>query len=227
MSRPPSSPSRIAPLVALAFLVLLAGCATMSVSSAVGADGTIETYQLQINTSTTVYGFLSEGVKEDGYDSLRESFLSEVDEERYESVDYDEEFDGDEVSITITFEGFEPGPDDPMNVTVTDDRIVYEDRVFVNQSANTSGEMNSAFTSGLTVHYYLEMPGEIVDSNANEVDGNTAEWHETGPDAFTHNRIYAESERPTSIPGVGQPGLGIGAALLALFVGLVVLGRQT
>lgn len=148
---------------------------------------------------------------------MRASFLDGFDESRAESVEYDESFDGDRVTMTITLTGYDPGEDTDISINESDGTLVYEDRSFVNESAQLSmegqGNVTSAVTAGLSVDYYLTMPGEIVDSNADEVDGNRAEWHETGADAFVDNRIYAESETPT-VPG--QPGFGVGAAIAAL-----------
>jgi hypothetical protein len=74
------------------------------------------------------------------------------------------------------------------------------------------------------VDYYLEMPGEITDSNADEVDGNTAEWHATGPDAYTNTRIYAESDKPTML---SAPGFGAIPAVLALLLGAFYFRRRS
>jgi hypothetical protein len=49
--------------------------------------------------------------------------------------------------------------------------------------------------SALTVHYYLEMPGKIVESNADTIADTRAEWHLSGLDAFS-TTIYARSEVP-------------------------------
>ncbi len=225
LPRPPS-PRRTARVGVLVALVLLAGCAQLSVHSTVGGDGTIEEYRVQINTSRTVYGFIEQSATEDGYDSVRASFLDGIDESRAESVEYDESFDGDRVTVTITLLEYDPDDGSGISVTETDGTIVYEDRSFVNESAQQSmvdeGNLSGAVTAGLAVDYYLTMPGEIVDSNADEVDGNTAEWHATGPDAFVDNRIYAESEPPTA---PGQPGFGVGVALAAVAGGALLRRR--
>lgn len=201
--------------IAVILALALAGCAQISIHSTVAADGTIEEYRMQINTSRTVYGFLEQSAEDEGYDSLRESFLANIDESRADQVDYDEEFSGDSVSITITMKNFDPPPDSSISITEQDGMLIYEDTIFVNESAQEGeeSELAQSITAGLSVDYYLAMPGEIVDSNANEVDGDTAEWHEFGKDAFIDNRIYAKSEVST---GIGVPGFGIGVALIAL-----------
>ncbi|MGM0591151.1 MAG: hypothetical protein ACQETI_05880 [Halobacteriota archaeon] len=208
--------------VAVVALVLLAGCASLTVESEVDADGGIERYQLQINTSQTVYGFLNEGAKENGYDGLREQFEGEFNESRAESVEYDEDFQGDDVTITLTVEGYEPGPDSNISVETTDSSVVYEDTTFVNESGQGA---ETGLLSGLSVHYYVTMPGEITDSNADDVDGRTAEWHETGSDAMTDNPIRVESKRPSALETPGFTPI-VALAALALFVGTLLARRR-
>lgn len=196
----------------------------MSVDSTVAADGTIDTYSIELNTSTMVYGMLSESAKDDGYDSLKESFLSDVNRSSYESVTYDEEINGDRATVTFTLKGFDPSASDSIDVTETDGKLVYEDTTFHNASAEVTDDQES-YTSGLTLTYSLTMPGEITDSNADEVDGNTAEWTETGADAMTGTRVYAESEKPSGVLG-SVPGFGTAAALLALVIALGGFARR-
>lgn len=73
--------------------------------------------------------------------------------------------------------------------------------------------------SGFALHYYLEMPGKIVETNANTIEDNKAEWHLTGADAF-NTRIYAKSE----IPAI--PGFEIFFGLFALIAGVVVINAK-
>lgn len=204
-------------------LLLLAGCAQIAVHSTVAADATIEEYRMEITTSRTVYGLIEQSAQEEGFDSVEESLLRDLDldEVGAESVEYDEEFDGDEVTMIVTMTGVDPAEFDNVSVTEEDGRLVYEDRTFAAASqmedVPDESDVSDTVAAGLAVDYYLTMPGEIVDSNADEVDGNTAEWHATGTDAFTDTRIYAESELPTTAP---VPGFGHGVAVLA--IGLLV-----
>ncbi len=200
-------------------LVLLGGCAQIAVHSTVTADATIEEYRIQINTSRTVYGLIEQSAEEEGYESVRDAVMSDLDLDDVgaESVDYDEDIDGDEVTMTFTFTNVDPTEFDNVSVTETEEAFVYEDRTFVQEGLGMQdqpeGNLSDAFGATLALDYYLTMPGEITDSNADEVDGNTAEWHETGTDAFTDTRIYAESEKPTIVP---VPGFGATVAVLAI-----------
>lgn len=206
-------------------LVVLAGCAQVSIHSTVNADGTIEEYRMEINTSRTVYGYIEQSAEDQGYDSVRESFLADIDETQAEEIEYDEEFRGDEVTITVIMTGLDPSENDDISITRGDDTITYEDTTFVNETAQDTEESNitQAISSGFAVDYYLTMPGDITNSNADEVDDNKAEWHETGSDAFTDTRIYAESKVPS---GPALPGFGFVTALMALIMMVVFLSRR-
>ena len=86
---------------------------------------------------------------------------------------------------------------------------------------NEADDLGDALLSGVSLHYYLEMPGKIVDTNANTVNGNKAEWHLTGTDVFT-TEIYAKSE----VPALALPGFSALAALAGLACALVCLYRK-
>lgn len=184
--------------VLLVAVVLLSGCATVSVDTKVNKDGTIERYRVVINTSSLVYGILAKAAKESGYSSLREAFLSNVSEEMRGRVTYDEIWSGDQVSIVIEAKDFVPKSGSELKVWREDSFLIYEDTSFVSEKESNDA-LSGAILGSFSLHYYLEMPGKIVDSNANVVKDNRAEWHLTGADAF-NTRIYAKSEVP-SIPG--------------------------
>ncbi|KAB1196033.1 MULTISPECIES: hypothetical protein [Haloferax] len=215
----------LAGLAGLALLLVLAGCAQVTVHSEVTADGEVSELTYQINMSRTAYGYLEESAEEDGYDNVTESMLAEFDESERQDVEVSEAYRGDRVTLTMTRRNFVPDGDSGIEITSEDGKIVYEDTTFVNETAAAEEETDfeKSLSSGLAVDYYLTMPGKITDSNADSVDGNTAEWHESGSDAFDDNRIYAVSDKPTfgSVPGFGVVG-----AVGALLVLTVFLARR-
>lgn len=203
--------------LSVVLLLLLAGCAQVSVNSTVTADQMIEEYRMDVETSRTVYEFLKNSAEEEGYDSIGDSLLSDIDRSRVGEVTYDEEFDDDSVTMTITMKDFSPSASGNISVTEEDGLIVYEDLTFVEE--DTQSDMEYNITSDLAVDYTLTMPGKIVESNADSVDGNTAEWHATGSDAFSDTRIYAKSEISSGLFG-DLVGLVLGVGLF----GAVVVG---
>lgn len=217
---------KTAAFAGLALLLLLAGCAQVTVHSTVNADGSIAEQTYQINMTRTAYGYLEESAEQDGYDSVEASIMSDLNESEREQIEYTEEYNGDTVTMTLTRTDFVPTGDDRISVTTEDGELVYEDLSFVDEAAAAEAEtdFSQSITSGMSVDYYLTMPGEITDSNADVVDGNTAEWHESGSEAFNDNRIYARSEKPTfsAVPGFGA----VGAVVALLAVALVAIRKR-
>jgi PGF-CTERM protein len=215
----------IATILAALALVSLAGCASVSVHSTVDSNGTISEYRMNVTTSRTAYGLIEQSAEEEGYENVSAYLLSDVDDVRAASVRYDESFDGDSVTMSIAMEDVEPNGSGPLSVTRENGTIRYVDETFYNESyvpADDDSEWGQAISGSLSVDYYLTMPAEITDSNADSVDGRTAEWHESGPEAFESNRIVAESE----VPGpLSTPGFGLLGAVLALLAGAFLLRR--
>jgi hypothetical protein len=78
--------------------------------------------------------------------------------------------------------------------------------------------MMGAMLSGVSVDYYLEMPGKIVNTSATVVNNNKAEWHFGGADLM-NTSIYAESQPPSLLPGFTSFVAVAGCALVVLFIG--------
>lgn len=211
---------KTATLLALGALMLLSGCASMTVHSTVQSDGTIEEYRIEINTTRQAYGYIEQAAENQGYNNVREYILSDVNESRMEDITYDEEFSSDQVHITFAMENFNPGKGSSISITKEDGNLIYHDTTFLNESYQPSSESNP-FTAGISVDYYLTMPGEIVDTNADSVDGDTAEWHESGEEAYQNLDIRATSETGT-IVGVSGFGVGVAAVALLLTAGFLI-----
>lgn len=73
-----------------------------------------------------VYSILSEQAKEEGYASLRESFMSNVSEEMKGKVTYDEKWSGDTVSLIIESKE-QPIEGSNLSIYREGDYLVYED----------------------------------------------------------------------------------------------------
>lgn len=233
----------------VAFTVLSCGCFTVEVHSKVNADATVSSYSFNLTTNQFVYSALKESANEQGYSTLRESFLAQSEPG---TIEYSEVWDGD--TVTIRMDSLRPIQSlDPGNWTIqkVDGYMVYRDARFTSDESiddsgelgdgsdgfsdgsdelgdgsdwlgNDSDELSDAMFSGVGLHYYLEMPGKIVDTNANTVNGNRAEWHLTGTDVFT-TEIYAKSE----VPALALPGFGVLAALAGLGCALIWLCRKS
>ncbi|MFO7966348.1 MAG: hypothetical protein R6U44_01955 [Archaeoglobaceae archaeon] len=203
----------------IAVAIVFSGCMTVSVHSKVSKDGDVDNYRMVINTSSMVYSTLSEQAKEEGYASLRESFTSNVSEEMKGNVTYDEKWSGDSVSIIIESHGDQPIEDGNLIIYREEDYLVYEDNFEGGEGQEEPDEYTKQMLSGFALHYYLEMPGKIVETNANTIEDNKAEWHLTGADAF-NARIYAKSE----IPAI--PGFEMFIGLFALIASTLVISAK-
>jgi PGF-CTERM protein len=204
----------------IVFLVISCGCFTLEVHSKVNADATVSSYSIDLKTSQFVYNALKNSAKEQGYATVRESFQAQSEPG---VLTYNEVWDGD--TVTISMASTRPIQSlDPENWQIRKEGgyMIYDDKRFSSDEAiDDSNEFTEAMLGSVGLHYYLEMPGKIVETNANAVDGNRAEWHLTGSEMFTTN-IYAKSE----VPALGIPGFGPLAALAGLCCAVLVAFRK-
>ncbi|MDB2283674.1 hypothetical protein PM038_00090 [Halorubrum ezzemoulense] len=217
---------RLLAVAGLVLLVGLSGCATIEVTAEVGDANTIDRYEANISTSTTVYGLLNSQAQEEGYEDLGDQLRGgrDIDSDRFE---YSEEIDGDGVNINIEVTDLPVENSTSISIEEQDGQLVYTDETFLNESAQGStaeSEYNSELLSGLTLEYTLVMPGEISNATTDDVEGNTATWTNTGENAWSDTRIRAQSEAgsPLSTPGFGVPA----AALALLAAALIGLKRE-
>jgi len=99
---------------------------------------------------------------------------------------------------------------------------VYHDNItFLSPSYQMEDDLfglTDAVDSAITIHYYLEMPNDIIDSNANAVSENKAEWHMLK--ASQMREVYAKCETPR-LPGIRTFG-----TLCVLFISFFILRKQ-
>ena len=213
-------------ILCVGLLVGLAGCATISVTSDVNSDGTIERYEMNISTSTTVYGFLNQAAVEEGYDSFEDQ-IKDGENISSENFEYEETIDGNDATIRIAVSDINASGVNSITVREEDGQLVYKDETFVeelNESTETT-ETSEDIMSGLVLEYRVNMPGEITSSNADEVDGSTATWTRTGSEAFSNTSIQATSEAGSAL---STPGFGVSVALVAILslIAAAVLRRE-
>jgi hypothetical protein len=205
-------------LIGLCIVALcVAGCVTADIYTTVDTDGTISHYQLEVTTTKEHYALLEESARQDGYADVKEMI-----EKRglrlgtdAAPVAYTERWAGDEVTMRFTVQG-SLSADRLADVQIAreGDYLVY--RQVIGDGASSAGvEGEDPFASGMetafVINYYLEMPGAIVDSNADTVEGATAEWHLSGADLLG-TELYARSE----VPSPRAPGFSCWIACAAL-----------
>lgn len=173
---------------ALILVVLASGCVSFTYDVKVDKSGEFDKFDTTLNTSTTVYSMINEQMMEDEGKSLRQYVIDN-------GGKFSEVRNGDDIEVKIS-----GVPDDNVNVTKVDGYMVY-----------------NADIDSYETHYYLEMPGEIVESNADVVNGNKAEWHMY--EGSTRD-IYAKSEIPVI------PGLGFFSTTIVLLIALLGVRKR-
>ncbi|GCF14636.1 PGF-CTERM sorting domain-containing protein [Haloarcula mannanilytica] len=205
------------PAIGLAVLVVLSGCVTATVDSTVAADGTVSEYDLTLEMSPSVYDGFQSQAQQEGYDSIEGYLLADVNTSRMENHTYDQNLEGENVTLSLTFTNWTPGPESDVSTNVSDGNVTYEDRTFL----TADEESDVAFGDGVAVEYRLTMPADITSSNADLVRNDTAVW-EYASDEPVDEPIRATSPAPSSAFG---PGMGIPVAVVAL-LGAALLARR-
>lgn len=204
----------------ISLIALVGGCLSISMYTKVNKDGNISDMKIEINTTSTVYGLLQTSAQQQGYSTVKEYMLSNVSKEYGASsgntFDYNEEWSGENVKMTLTAKGsLDLGADSPLKIHREGNYMIFEYVAtpsptpapmptvspygsFFNESSMSN--LTDTMLNGITFNFYLEMPGKIVDSNANVYKDNKAEWHLTGK-TMSGMRMYAKSEVPASAPG--------------------------
>ncbi|MFA0823416.1 MAG: hypothetical protein ACC612_11080 [Methanomethylovorans sp.] len=190
--------------------ILVSGCISLSVDSKVNSKGELLKYNMVIDTNSYVYNLLDSNSYKESGNSLRDDITSR-------GLRYNEAWDGDNVKITIN-----GSSSDTVKIEKVDGYLVYQDNI---TSLSPSYQMEDGFfglsdavDSAVTVHYYLEMPNDIIDSNANAVSGNKAEWHMLK--ASQMREVYAKCETPL-LPGIRTFG-----TLCVLFLSFFILRKE-
>lgn len=222
--------------ILLLVAVFVSGCFNVAMYTTVQKDGNISDMKVAINTTSSVYSYLSSAAHTAGYSTVKDYMLSNVSQNygtSLKNADYNEKWSGDRVTMTMTMQGsFKPEDSSGMKIYKDGNYMVFK---YVSTAtptptptANPYGyTYNDSALSGLsdmmlssiTLDYYLTMPGKIIDTNANVVNGNKAEWHLSGKDMSNMN-MYAKSEVPAT------PGFGAILAIAGIMAGYYMLARK-
>ncbi|MBP2132412.1 hypothetical protein J2128_000333 [Methanomicrobium sp. W14] len=184
--------------VLLMTVIMTSGCVQMTENVRVSSDATINYIKLTITTNPAIYSLISENCKKEGYSNLQEYIKA-----KNPDISYSEDWSGDEVTITTELKNgtWTPLPDSKRIITDDGSTITYIDNTFVSENNELEKYSSSqyfllynAMMDSVKIDLYLEMPAEIIDSNAQYVDDNKAEWH-LGGTTFSSTPIYAKSKK--------------------------------
>ena len=173
-------------LVLLIAALLSAGCVDLSTNVEVTSDGTLSQMSVAFKTSSSTYILLKDEIDES---------LSELRNRDFYRTYFVTDIKNDGRDFILTIRNIKPIPIseyDTMKFDSYDGKVTFRDF-----SEHGNDEL---YSMGGSITYTLKMPGTILDSNADEVEGDTAVW-------FFRNGetdIWATSKASTfSIPGFG------------------------
>lgn len=187
----------------LCVITVIGGCATATVDSTVTGDEAIQEYHLEIEMTPVAYNASRQEAIDRGYspsEPFRDVLRTDLDlvRSQLDTIDYEvvNESDGNK-TISLTLRGYEPP--ESGNVTLTkrgrdDDTLVYEDRLFTNDTV-TGSAMTGRFSDETSIEYTVEMPHEITNTTADSSSGTTATWTDSGESNGTVH-VYAEVDLP-------------------------------
>lgn len=202
--------------IAILAIMFVSGCLTETTDVKIDGNGEVEQYNVKLETNSDVYGMINSLLEENGT-SLQEVMESQ-------GCTYKEVWD--KGNVTIITSGLPK--ENNVTVTKTDEYIIYEEDIAgdeedmavdeeemaVDEEEMAGDEEEMAGDGFLVKHYYLEMPTDIIESNADVVNGNKAEWH------MKENKIrniYAKSKVPTFSATLSGFEI-LGAVLILLIV---------
>lgn len=205
-------------VVAVVVLLALAGCTDVTITHTVDSDGEIEQTTIVAEMNQQAYAVALESAQEEGHDSVAAGIAADHAVELDGAVsdaETNDYRDGDTYVAEVTYNEVDIDQLDAIDTEITDDdTIVYtEDYV---------GDIEDG-----TLTYHVEMPGEIVETNADRIDAenNIATWgDESGSETET---MYVESERgQLSLWSIGA--IAAGAVLLTVsgFIGYRRISRS-
>jgi hypothetical protein len=194
--------------LSIVLMILISGCVTMSVDSKVNRSGGIEKYNLTMDTNSYIYSMLNKDKP------LRESVVSQ-------GGQYKEVWDGNNVKILVSGLGSQNASTEKSeNYLIYRDKIGYLGSYKQKGNSETADIVDKATASAIQIHYYLEMPNKIIDSNANYVEDNKAEWHMLNSTSIRD--VYAKCE----IPSFPLPEIGILGSVSILLITVFLLKRK-
>lgn len=197
-------------VVALATLVLLAGCASITATSNVAPDGTLTKHQISATMGQNTYSRLDERADRQGYESFCAQLEDRYNESNYDRLSCTKSAQNGNVSVELTLRGYSPPADSRIRVTETDENLTYVDTL----------ESDFDLTRA-RLTYTVQMPGKIYETNADALtdDNRTAKWT-VGEDEQLPARVYAESTIDPgllgSLPSINLRTVGVTLGVLGL-----------
>ncbi len=199
-------------IAAVAVLVLLAGCVTVTAEVTVDEEGMVE-MDVEMELTEEAVQTIEEQLEQNPdseYDSPGEAVVAELESSTGENpgwenvqFDYEEQSDGT-LLVTIQTDTSDPADIPEVEIEASEDEVSF---------TNTEGfeETDDLQDIELEMSYIVHMPGEITDHNGELLDDDSAEW--TYAD---HQNQTIEVTSGIDESSSGIPGFGIAVVIAAL-----------
>jgi hypothetical protein len=195
--------------------VIISGCINLKMTETVkvNKNAEITSMNFAMKMDRTTYNLLKSSANSQGQTSVKEMISANL-SKSFGTGDtvYNEVWDNENDKVTISVERKDTHAvpaDSKIIIQKINNQIIYEDTTFYTEQKpkekslyfndTQMEQMTNMMMSGISIDYYLEMPGKIVESNAGNITGNKAEWHFSGAE-MSKTKIYAKSDIPM-LPG--------------------------
>jgi len=185
-------------LALLVFGLFITGCVTIDEHVKVNKDGEIEDFWVSVTGLPYIVKEEGSLCKGKGLSNYKESKWVLKDRritndgivvvyESHDMICKEYWFNNKTVKLVGKFKTISSESIRGIKITKENGYIIFE---------QYSKESSDATSVPININVYLEMPGKIVESNADKVEGNKAEWHLT-PNTYNKiTKLYAKSEIP-------------------------------
>lgn len=213
---------KVAAIGGLIAVIALAGCLSVTMEMTVDDDGMVE-MEGEMELDAFLFQAMQEEAEEEGYDSFADEMEQDLENDGWNDVEVTIEEGGEFDDAVISFQAgsTDPANLDTISVDVDDDAIHYtETEGFDDVDDGEEDDLDLDFgeeelQESIQMTYIVNMPGEITDTNGEEVDDSTVQW------TFADHQGVDTFEVSSQIDADGSPGFT--PAIAALVFGLLAI----
>lgn len=186
----------------------------------VSEDGDLSRMKVSLVVGQSSYNFYESAAEEEGYDNASHNFAATLVAENDEILGYTEyavtSRGEDRYGLEVVLDEFDLRKAENLTVSRDDSSVSVELR----NQGDVVEESHSSYNTTVV------MPGEITDSNAGSVEGDTATWrlHEENPGTLTVESTGGNNGSDSD-GGLG-PGFGVFTSLGALVAAVLLVVRR-
>ena len=180
-------------ILLLITMVAFSGCISGEINTKVNKDFS-GTRSVHLEMTQLAYNYMKESLSMDNFEDSPGIKLAK----------YEKSTEDGNIILDIVFKVDDMNDLETVKVYKNDKTLIFEDTLFGKVGTDKANDV------GISLDYTLEMPGEIIDSNADYADGKKVVWSSYYP-----TTIRAESKVP-AIPGFSVVSLFIVGLLLAV-----------